>query len=316
MQIKDYQRKDDRDNSDYLLLQSASDNAYYHMLIGTLLSGLSSGSGSAPWQRKVSNYAALVGDRIIADTNTASWVLTLPATPLTGSEVEILPLQSVVNNNLLVEGLQKFESKQIVRLRVVKPFRPIKLVYIDSVVGWVQHSELLAIDYPSIALTYAFSGDANGIFNYIGTNKGVEAWINPYTANRVGIFYSSFLSSQDSIQSLIDRQPSAFHTNSESNPFIGFDLLDNKLLTINYWSYRSRSNSTLYIPNRLILSGSNDKVNYTQIDDKTFAAAQNTWYSFPVVNQTIGYRYFKFTYPASSYFTAGEFELYGSLIWS
>ncbi|MHC5824843.1 MAG: hypothetical protein ACYT04_55620 [Nostoc sp.] len=140
------------------------------------------------------------------------------------------------------------------------------------------------------ARNFSNNGDSNGVFYYIGSQKNTQSWQNPYTANLIGIFYSSFLSSQDTIESLVERQPSFFHTQNESNPYIGFDLLTNKSLILNYWSYRARSNSYLYIPNIIILSGSNDGYNYTQIDDRTFTANQNNWVSFSVTGQTQAYR--------------------------
>lgn len=165
--------------------------------------------------------------------------------------------------------------------------------------------------------TFVSDADTNGVFYYIGTNKNTRTWVNPYTANLIGIFYSSFLAGQGTIQSLVDRQPSYFHTGNEANPFIGFDLLANKSLILNYWSYRARSNSTLYIPERIILSGSNDGVTYVVISDKSFSVGQNNWVSFAVTGQTQAYRYFKFLYPTgANNFNAGEFEIYGQLTWN
>jgi len=60
---------------------------------------MSSGSGSAPtwatptsgsFSLKTTNYTSLSGDNILADTSSASWVLTLPATPSTGGAVRVM----------------------------------------------------------------------------------------------------------------------------------------------------------------------------------------------------------------------------------
>lgn len=317
MDIESFPEKLTRSNNDLFLIQDSEDAAFKKMLVSTLLSNLSGGGGGlTPWQTKSTNYTALAGERIIANTEASSWTLTFPTNPSLGDEIEILPLTSAASNKLIVEGLSIFEGKPVVLLRVDKPYKIVKLTYINNAIGWVQNFSQVYAVYPASSLLYVSNGDINGVFYFIGTNKNIEAWTNPYTAGRIGIFYSSFLSGQSTIESLVDSQPSFFHTQDQSNPFIGFDLLAGKNLLINYWSYRARSNDPSYIPNRLILSGSNDGINYTQLSDQTFTVTQNNWVSFPVPNQTISYRYFKFLYPASTYFTAGEFELYGNLSWN
>lgn len=167
------------------------------------------------------------------------------------------------------------------------------------------------------ALTYTSDGDTNGVFYWLGTSYGAGNWQNPYIANKIAITYSSILGGQSPVESLVDRQPSHFHTVSGppgTNHFIEFDLSSNNKLTLNYWSYRSRDNDPANIPNRLILRVSNDQENYVELANQTIVTAQNTWYSFPINNQTIGYRYLKIFGLGSEYFTAGEFEFYGTLI--
>lgn len=316
MSISFYPEKLNRSNTDWLLIEDGDDSAFKSMLVSTLLANLSGGGGGglANWQILSANHTAIPGDRIIANTGTNSWILTLPPNPSLGDEIEIMPLASVASNNLFIEGLTKFETREVLRLKANKPYRTSKLVYVNSSIGWIQDSLLLEPVYPSTALTYVSNGDANGLFYYLGTNKGLEAWSNPLVANRIAVFYSSILGGQSPVESLVDRQPSFFHTNTTTPLFIEFDLLASNKLTVNYWTYRSRSNALDHIPNRLVLSVSNDRVNYTQIDDKSFTPAQNTYYSFPVLSQSVGYRYCKFTAFGTQYFTAGEFELYGSLV--
>lgn len=59
----------------------------------------SAGSGAAPtwttlssgsFTAKTTNYTAISGDNILANTSSASWTLTLPATPATGSAVQVV----------------------------------------------------------------------------------------------------------------------------------------------------------------------------------------------------------------------------------
>ena len=43
--------------------------------------------GVTPWQRKITTYTAVEGDRIIADTSGGAFTITLPLSPTTGDEV-------------------------------------------------------------------------------------------------------------------------------------------------------------------------------------------------------------------------------------
>ena len=61
------------------------------------------GSGTlAPWSKKTSNYSAINGDRIIADTTTGSFTITLPTTPTLGDSIVITDGNNFTINNLFV----------------------------------------------------------------------------------------------------------------------------------------------------------------------------------------------------------------------
>lgn len=45
--------------------------------------------GLSAWQSKTATYTAVAGDRINANTSSAAWTLTLPATPATYAEVTL-----------------------------------------------------------------------------------------------------------------------------------------------------------------------------------------------------------------------------------
>lgn len=61
------------------------------------------GGGSQAWILKSANYTAVSGDRIIANTTTASFTITLPATPTTGAYVQITDGGNWSVNNLLID---------------------------------------------------------------------------------------------------------------------------------------------------------------------------------------------------------------------
>ena len=58
--------------------------------------------GLNPWVRKTSNYTAVNGDRIIADTTGGSFTITLPANPSIGNNLIIVDGNDWSINNLTV----------------------------------------------------------------------------------------------------------------------------------------------------------------------------------------------------------------------
>ena len=63
---------------------------------------VSGGGGSATFSRKTTTYTAVSGDNIIADTTSAGFTITLPATPSSGSNVRIVDGGNFNVNNLTV----------------------------------------------------------------------------------------------------------------------------------------------------------------------------------------------------------------------
>lgn len=71
--------------------------------VGTDLVGSGGGGGSlSPWTRITSSYSAVNGDRIIADTSSGTFTVTLPATPSLGDYVLVTDGANFANINLLV----------------------------------------------------------------------------------------------------------------------------------------------------------------------------------------------------------------------
>jgi hypothetical protein len=309
-QIKNYPYKEVPATTDKLLLQDGSDNAYKHTLISAIIS---SNSGLSPWITKNANSTAKPGDRIIADMS-SNWSLIFPSNPQPGNEISILPVNIGVNL-LNVTGVNKFESVNVAGFGLNKNLTAVSFIYINNTIGWVQDPRDIAYAlFPGVPLLFASNGDANGVFYYLGRNKNTQTWTNPKTENRLGVTASSVLGGQSPIESLVDRSESHFHTNSQSNPWIEFDILNPNSLLLTHWSYRARDNDPSYIPSQLSLSASIDGTSYVEIDRRSFAVTQNNWVTFPVsVPNQVYYRKFKFTLPAATYFTAGEFELYGFL---
>lgn len=98
----------------------------------------SSGSGIDPWVLKTSNYTAVAGDRLLIDTSSSPWVLTLPASPTVDQEIDLLGVNNLSINNLSINlNGSKINAQTPFFVRLRKNYYSIKLVYINSTIGWV-----------------------------------------------------------------------------------------------------------------------------------------------------------------------------------
>ncbi|MBH8575458.1 discoidin domain-containing protein [Nostocaceae cyanobacterium CENA369] len=159
--------------------------------------------------------------------------------------------------------------------------------------------------------TFQSFGDNKGIFYYLGLNGGTT-WSNPVDINKLVISAIGVNNPAIPLTTIVDREQGNFHTTYNNNSWVQFDLIDKKV-KLNYWTYRARYDSSYYIPPRLIISGSDDGASFTQLDDKSFSANVNQWVGNAIADQSVAYRYIRFTCPGEIYFTIGEIELYGVL---
>ena len=279
----------------------------YQINLGIPQGQSGTGGSSNTWVVKNANYTAQSGDLIIADTSQSSFLLTLPQSPIIGDEITIVKNNN--NNSLSISGnTNKIKGYSYNTYSYIDLQELFKLIYVNSIAGWLPVPDAL---YQVITTcTYVSDGDANGIFYYLGLNGG-STWSNPYP-NYLQI--NSIDIASGMLASLTDRQPSDFYTSNNANRWIEFDLKIYQL-KLSYFSYRARNSSdTTYNPNSLIVSGSNDGVNYINLQTISISpTTQNSWFSTSLVSPSV-YRIYRFTQPASSYFTAGEFELYGTLL--
>jgi len=61
-----------------------------------------SGVSSSNWTKRTANYTAVSGDRIIADTSSGSFVVSLPSSPVLGSLIQITDGYNFAANSLTV----------------------------------------------------------------------------------------------------------------------------------------------------------------------------------------------------------------------
>ena len=105
-------------------------------LTGTA-AGLTAGNVKLAWTIKTTTYTAVAGDAIMADTNSAAFTITLPASPAANDVVDIVDYRgtfgtnnlTIARNSLKIMGLSEDMTVSVSNARF-------RLVYIDTTVGW------------------------------------------------------------------------------------------------------------------------------------------------------------------------------------
>lgn len=105
-------------------------------LTGTA-AGLTAGNVKLAWTIKTTTYTAVAGDAIMANTTSGAFAITLPATPAANDIVRISDYAGTFGTNNLTIGrnsskIMSLSEDMIVSRNNVK----LKLVYIDTTVGW------------------------------------------------------------------------------------------------------------------------------------------------------------------------------------
>jgi hypothetical protein len=168
-------------------------------------------------------------------------------------------------------------------------------------------------------LTFANAGDTNGIFYWLGTDKGQSLWSNPssqltYSRQGAGAY--------DNFATMTDRTVNAHPNNTwlETSPYLQVDLGANLKLVPNYYSLRSWINSDR-LPRNWKIQGSNDLTIWADLDtvtNNTSITGGSQWISRPITGESTAYRYFRYTCvsPGDSNniieVALGEWEFYGT----
>lgn len=94
---------------------------------------------SSTWRAVTSNETLIVNDRVLADTTLGSFSLTLPSSPNTGDEVEILdPASSWGTYNLTITtGLSQKIDGSLVDFIITTPKKAYKLIYYAPTNDWI-----------------------------------------------------------------------------------------------------------------------------------------------------------------------------------
>ena len=173
-------------------------------------------------------------------------------------------------------------------------------------------------------LTYVSSGDTNGVFYYIGTNKNTETWSNPVNASRISITQSSaYDSNHTNIAGLVDRENTInFCSANVGDFYFDIDLKADKNLILEAYSLKGRDWAANH-PRNWKIQGSNGNDIWNDLDNKSGITSinQNTWYTASISASSTAYRFFRFLSTGASssgdnVICLGEIELYGKLLWN
>lgn len=95
-------------------------------------------SGSSAWVTKTANYTAVDKDRILADTTSSAFTITLPATPTAGQEVTISDAGGTFSTNNLTIGRNGSNILGLAQDLVLDVSNDsVNLVYYNGTRGWV-----------------------------------------------------------------------------------------------------------------------------------------------------------------------------------
>jgi hypothetical protein len=90
------------------------------------------------WTTKTTTYTAVNGDRVLADTSSAAFTITLPASPAVNDAVSVGDYAGTFSTHALTinpNGLKIMGTVQNLELNVA--YRNVTLVYTGSTKGWV-----------------------------------------------------------------------------------------------------------------------------------------------------------------------------------
>jgi hypothetical protein len=105
---------------------------------GNVVLGASSvGADPANFQIRAANYTAAVGDKVAADTTSAAWTLTLPATPSNGDTITVLDYAGTFDTNNLTIACNGSNIESLAEdMTCEVEDAAFTLVFVGSTVGW------------------------------------------------------------------------------------------------------------------------------------------------------------------------------------
>ena len=168
---------------------------------------------------------------------------------------------------------------------------------------------------PSESLVYDFSLDGNGLFYYLGTNGGTEAFQNPVDRGTLGVSMSSV--STGDPKDMVDHSAAnqaVYTLYHMDNTDLIFDLQVASFFRVQSYAIKASTHSSRL--RGFKLQGSHDGTTWNDVDSRTgLSVPSNSWQHYTVNGTTDFYRYWRFyrseNMTSSNYFGLAEIEFYG-----
>lgn len=173
------------------------------------------------------------------------------------------------------------------------------------------------VEFGQVELNYVSDGDANGVFNFMGTNFGIEAWSNPLTRGLVAVTPvpdAHYNTGSDLPALYFDRVSNHADLNGTAPLKTVIDLGFGRSLIMTEFSYRYRQDGGAFAPTGWTVDGSNDNTTWTNVLTVTGQTVVAGGWVSSAVTSNIAYRFWRITQTSSAqptFFTIGELEFYG-----
>jgi hypothetical protein len=118
-----------------------------------------------------------------------------------------------------------------------------------------------------VEFNYDYDFDEKGVFYYLGTLGRTCPYRNPYDIGQVKVFCSSL--GKGKPREFVGRESVNLRTLNESNSFFGIDFGEDRRLIPSCYSIKNR-NSSSHVLLCWSLEGSNDKINFVNVDTRIF----------------------------------------------
>jgi hypothetical protein len=166
---------------------------------------------------------------------------------------------------------------------------------------------------PGIQLGYAYNGDQNGVFFYLGQRGGGGTWRNPQTNGDIVISAPYDSLELGTFDSIVDRAPSNTYLAQRNGAELWFDIGEDRSLLLTTLAFQSRADYGSAMTT-VSIQGSEDGVTWGESQRVTVDYHASSWTKLNITSLRNYYRFFRLILPADKgWLMLGELEMYGSL---
>jgi hypothetical protein len=166
---------------------------------------------------------------------------------------------------------------------------------------------------PGVQLGYAFNGDQNGVFYYLGQRGGGGTWRNPQTNGDIVISAPYDSLELGTFDSIVDRAPSNTYLAQRNGAELWFDIGADRSLLLTTLAFQSRADYGSAMTT-VSIQGSADGVTWEEAQRLTVDYHASSWTKLNITSLKKYYRFFRLILPADKgWLMLGELEMYGSL---